>query len=75
MLEAEVDQLPVASDEELARVKAQLLPQQEMVDRESPLGIVNGLSHSFDRKAVIGPQCAEHVRFDQIPEREQWWSG
>ena len=68
----QLDQLPVPFEEQLAGVGAQILAQQEVLDLELLFGVAERLSQRFHRDTMIGAQGAKHVRFDEVPERENW---
>ena len=54
--------------EDMARVRAQFLAEQQLIDHQRTLRVLECLAQCLDRDAVVSPQRAQDVRLNEIPE-------
>ena len=66
----QVDQLPVAIQEDLAGPGPQLGAEQQPLNAKRGLGELQRLTNGLHRDAVIDSKGAQDVRLDQVPERQ-----
>src|SRR5580693_4790106 len=67
----EFNQLAIAIKKHPAGVSAQLGAEEEAVNSERALRVGKGRAQRLDRKSMLGPERTQHMRLDQICEREQ----